>query len=783
MRFRTSLVLAALALAFWVVSSLAPRDPSESSLFAAEPVKGDAKGTYGTKVWPLLQQYCISCHNDKKMAAGLTLETYQDEAAAMKDRKTFEKVRQQLFTREMPPKNKPQPGEKDRDEVAQWIGDQLTKVECGMNRDPGRPTIRRLNRAEYNNTIRDLVGVNFQPADDFPTDDVGYGFDNIGDVLSMPPILMEKYLAAAERILEQAIVIRKPVKAEKSTFRPQNLISTLGKDSKQKNRVMLHSNGAALQQFDVLHEGEYVFRARAYGDQAGNELPKMALQVDRKDQKVFDVEAKEKAQVYEVKVQLTTGKHSFAAAYTNDFTDEKTKADRNLYIEGLELEGPFNPVPKPNPESHTRIMISEPKGLTGWSTSAEKIIENFARKAYRRPVQKDEVARLLTLYKKAEQAGEPFEKCIQYVLKAVLVSPHFLFRIEIDERKDDPNFVHAVNDYELASRLSYFLWSTMPDDELFRLAGNKTLHHQDVLSAQAKRMLKDPKAKALTDNFASQWLQLRTLQTATPDRQTYPAYDNGLRVAMVRETELYFEHILKEDRSVLEFLDSDYTFVNGRLARHYGIEGVKGQDFQKVKLTDRNRGGIFGQASFLTLTSNPTRTSPVKRGKWILENILGTPPPPPDPEAGMLEETKEVTLKGTLRQRMEQHRENPNCAVCHQKMDPLGFGLENFDGVGGWRTMEGKFPIDTSGELPGGLKFTGPAEMRKILLGKADLFRRCLSEKMLTYAIGRGLEYYDKCALDDISKSLAANEDRFSALVIGVVQSEPFRKRKAKRSE
>jgi hypothetical protein len=717
------------------------------------------------------------------MAAGLTLEAYKDEAAAMKDRKTFEKVRQQLFTREMPPKNKPQPDEKNRDEVTVWIGDQLTKVECGMNRDPGRPTIRRLNRAEYNNTIRDLVGVDFLPADDFPTDDVGYGFDNIGDVLSLPPILLEKYLAAAEKILDQAIVVNKTVKVSKEVFRPQNLISTLGKDSKQKGRIALTSNGAAIMQYEVLHEGEYQFRVRAYGDQAGDQLPKVSLQVDRKEQKVFDVEAKEKAKVYEVKLKLSPGKHALAAAYTNDYFDEKTKADRNLYIENLELEGPFNVVPKPLPESHKRIMISQPQGLIGWEAPARQILENFVKKAYRRPVSKAEIDRLLTLFKKAEGAGEPFEKCIQFVLKAVLISPHFLFRIEIDERKDNPSDVRAVTDYELASRLSYFLWSSMPDDQLFSLAANGTLHNKDVLIAQTKRMLKDPKAKALTDNFASQWLHLRTLQTATPDKQTYPAYDSSLKTAMIRETELYFEHILKEDRSVLEFLDSNYTFVNGRLAQHYGIPDVRGPEFKKVTLTDKNRGGIFGQASFLTLTSNPTRTSPVKRGKWILENILGTPPPPPDPEAGMLEETKEVKLKGTLRQRMEQHRVNPNCAVCHQKMDPLGFGLENFDGVGGWRTQEGKFSIDSSGELPGGLKFAGPAELRKILLGKADLFRRCIAEKLLTYATGRGLEYYDKCALDDISKYIAANENRFSSLVIGVVTSEPFLKRKAKRSE
>ena len=780
MRFRTSIFLILLALitgfTIHTESEMAPA----ARLVAAEPTK---KGGFETRVLPLIQQYCFTCHNDKKMSAGLTLEGYTNEASAMKDHKTWDKVRSQLFSHEMPPKNKPQPKEIDRDEAIQWIQGQLTKVECGINRDPGRPTLRRLNRAEYNNTIRDLVGVTFQPADDFPTDDVGYGFDNIGDVLSMPPILMEKYLTAAEKILDSAIVVNRPIKSGKEVFRPQNLISTLGKDSKQKNRIALTSNGAAIIQYDVIHEGEYQIRVRAYGDQAGDELPKLNVQVDRKDVKVFEVDAKEKGKVYEVKAKMTSGKHAVAGAYTNDFFDEKTKADRNLYIESIEIEGPFNAVPKPLPESHKRIMIAQPQTLTGWAGPAEQIFKEFVKKAYRRPVKQEEIDRLLTLFKKLETQGEPFEKCIQFCLKAVLVSPHFLFRIELDSQPNNPNSIHAVTDWELATRLSYFLWASMPDEDLFRLASQNKLHEKDVLISETKRMLKDPKAKALTDNFAAQWLQLRTLQTASPDKQTYPAYDPALKQAMVRETELFFEYILKEDRSVLEFLDSDYTFVNARLAKHYGISGVTGSEFQKVKLADKSRGGIFGQASFLTLTSNPTRTSPVKRGKWILDNILGTPPPPPPPEAGMLDESKEVVLKGSLRQRMEQHRANPSCATCHQKMDPLGFGLENFDGIGGWRTTEGKFKVDSTGELPGGLKFSGPEEMRRVLLGKVDLFRRCLAEKMLTYATGRGLEYYDKCALDDISKSLSTNQDRFSALVLAVVQTDAFQKRRAKRSE
>jgi hypothetical protein len=368
-------------------------------------------------------------------------------------------------------------------------------------------------------------------------------------------------------------------------------------------------------------------------------------------------------------------------------------------------------------------------------------------------------------------------------LKAVLVSPHFLFKIEVDREPNNATAVHAVNDFELATRLSYFLWGSMPDEELFRLAEQGKLRQPGVLEGQVRRMLKSPKVRALTENFASQWLQLRTLQTAIPDRETYPAYDSTMRNYMLRETEMFFEHIVQEDRSVLEFLDADYSFLNGPLARFYGISGVSGLDFRKVPLTDKNRGGVITQASVLTLTSNPTRTSPVKRGKWILENVLGTPPPPPPPDVPDLPNEKHAADAASLRQRMEEHRKNAVCASCHQRMDPLGFGLENFDGIGKWRTTDGKFKIDPAGELPDGASFAGPADLRKLLLGKADLFRRCLAEKMLTYALGRGLEYYDKCAVDELVKALQSHNDRFSALVIAVANSEPFQKRRGQRSE
>jgi hypothetical protein len=349
-----------------------------------------------------------------------------------------------------------------------------------------------------------------------------------------------------------------------------------------------------------------------------------------------------------------------------------------------------------------------------------------------------------------------------------------LFLVEPEETRED----RPLTEFELASRLSYFLWSSMPDDELFALCRDGKLRKDDNLEKQVQRMLKDPKAAALVENFFDQWLQIRGLKSFMPNPEQFPTFNEQLRIAMQKETELFCGNIVKEDRSVLEFLDANYTFVNGRLAKHYGIEGIKGDDFRKVTFKDEKRGGVLTQASILAITSNPTRTSPVKRGKWILENILGTPPPPPPPSVPELKEGKEVELSGTLRQRMEQHRADPNCATCHQRMDPLGFGFENFDAIGAWRNKEGTHDIDASGVLPGGLKFNGPAELRAILKKREWQFSRCLTEKMLTYALGRGMERYDKCTIEDIARNLPKGEYKFSCLVLEIVKSDAFQKRR-----
>ncbi|HEX4645518.1 MAG TPA: DUF1592 domain-containing protein, partial [Verrucomicrobiae bacterium] len=541
----------------------------------------------------------------------------------------------------------------------------------------------------------------------------------------------------------------------------------------------LSNEGEVFTPFQFPKDGEYLLRARAFGQQAGPDPARLEFRVDGKAIKVADVTAVErKPEVYEIRFTAQAGEKRVAAAFINDYYNPKDpnpeNRDRNLIIEYVEVIGPIEPLPLPR--SHLRIFTRQPAPQTT-NQVAREILAHFAARAYRRPVKPPEVDRLMQLFGMAQSDGENFETSIKLALQAVLVSPNFLFRGELQSQPDNPKSIHTVDDYALASRLSYFLWSSLPDDELFALAEKGRLRKN--LDAQVSRMLKDPKARALVENFADQWLQIRNLSAVSPDHETFPEFSDDLRAAMAKETELYFQYVMQQNRSVLEFIDSDYTFLNEPLARLYGLEGVKGGEFQRVSLKDHQRGGLLTQASILTITSNPTRTSPVKRGKWILENIHGAPPPPPPPGVPVLKEGKEAVLTGTLRQRMEQHRADPICASCHARMDPIGFGFENFDGIGAWRARDGNFPIDPSGELTSGESFQGAGDLKAILLKqKKEQFIRCLSEKMLTYALGRGLEHYDKCAVDQIAKDLSKNNYKFDALVADVVKSTPFQMRR-----
>lgn len=764
----------------WALVAFAAGSADAAVFKSARSSKGSAHAeiSYEKQIVPLLDKYCYSCHGNGKKKGDFALDIYKAQADAVNDPKAWEKVLENLRSHTMPPEEKPQPKLEEVELVSKWIEAQVFACDCD-NPDPGRVTLRRLNRAEYNNTIRDLVGVPFQPADDFPADDSGYGFDNIGDVLSVPPVLMEKYLAAAEKIMEAAIVAEDPAKARVRRYAAAELDGSAPTDIIDGGGKKLTREGDIFVRFTVTQPGEYALRAMAYGDQFGPEPPKMKFRLNKEDLQTFDVPSEsDKPQLFEVKVRLAAGTNRFSAAYLNNLVnnsdkDPKKRGDRNLNIEYLEVAGPLDVPLPPLPETHRRIFFTD-GAPTNKTEYARAIVQRFANRAFRRPAKSEEVDRLVRFVPMAMKQGDTFERGVQLALEAVLVSPNFLFRGELQPEPNNPKAVHPINDYALASRMSYFLWSTMPDAELFALAEKGKLRRN--LDAQVKRMLKDPRSRALVENFGGQWLQLRNLRIASPDAKTFPGYDDALRLAMQQETEAFFEHIVREDRPVLDFLNANYTFVNGRLAKHYGIGGVAGEKFQRVSLKGTGRAGVLTQGAILTLTSNPTRTSPVKRGKYVLENILGTPPPPAPPN---VPELKEVKLTGTLRQRLEQHRENPTCASCHARMDPIGFGFENFDGIGAFRQKDEEFPIDPSGQLVSGESFNGATALAAMLAKrKREEFVRCLSEKMLTYAIGRGPEFYDKCALDEIAKGVSKRGYRFSILIREIVQSVPFQQRR-----
>jgi hypothetical protein len=760
---------------------LVPLCSSSATAFAEPPLKPVPEraqaARFAQDVLPLLNKYCFACHQGEKARGGVAFNTFKNEASAIKSRETWEKVARNIESGMMPPDDKPQPSEDERALLLGWIESRVLQVDCSQI-NPGRVTIRRLNRIEYDNTIRDLLGVDFHPADDFPSDDVGYGFDNIGDVLSLPPILLEKYLAAAEKITDAAIRTRDPARAPRKTAPGGPLASV----------------GDITGEFEFPVRGEYALRVRAFGQQAGDEPARMTVKLDGAALQTFDVTAEKSAETYEIRMTVEPGKRKLAARFINDYykpdDPNPNNRDRNLIVEQLEVQGPLGVLPDALPESHRRLITTLPERREQVGDCARAILKTFASRAFRRPATDDELRRLTAIVESVVNDGDEFERGIQIAMQGVLVSPHFLFRVEADDPAGAAGSARTLNDYELSTRLSYFLWSSMPDDELFRIAAEGTLRSGGNLEAQVRRMLKNPKAAALGENFAGQWLQLRNLKNAAPALKRFPDFDEKLRDAMETETKLFFAEIVREDRSILDFLDARFTYVNERLAKHYGIPDVTGDEFRRIDLATDERGGLLGQAGILLVTSNPTRTSPVKRGKWILENILASPPPPPPPGVPELAEEPErergrrrrseddSAPRLSLRQKMEKHRENPACAACHTQMDALGFGLENYDAVGAWRSKDGDLDIDASGTLPGGKSFSTPSELKQILRSRSDDFRRCLAEKLLTYALGRGLEYYDKCTIDQIVRNISANHDRFSSLVLEIVRSDPFQKRR-----
>ncbi len=730
---------------------------------AATALHAQAPG-FDATVRPFLTKNCIACHNASVKSGELNLVEYR-HPATLERRVVWESIVHKLKTGEMPPKGAPRPKQHDIDTVAAWLDDELDRRERLTPPDPGRVTARRLNRTEYNNTIRDLLGVAFRPADDFPADDAGYGFDNIGDVLSLSPVLMEKYLAAAERIARKALglegTLKPTVERHKAEYRP-------------------HSPAFLRARHYFPQTAEYEIRVGAGGQKERRFVP-VSLEVlfDGRQAGLFSIELDgEYRKPAVLRMTVPEGEHVIAGRLEStsafDGTDPKDR-QQNMVVDHIEVRGPFAAASSGAlPPGYREVFACEHDRAGHNAQCIRASTARLARRAWRRPVTGAEVDRLMRFAEMAQAEGESHEQGMAQVLKAVLVSPNFLFRIERDGTRN-------LEAHELATRLSYFLWRSMPDQELSRVADEGRLVEPGVLDAQVKRMLADRRASALAEDFAGQWLQIRNLTEWKPDPEKFPGFDEELRDSMYRETTLFFENVVREDRSVLEFLDAPYTFLNERLAAHYGLPGVEGDQFRIVKLPTGDRGGVLTHASVLTVSSYPTRTSPVMRGKWVLETLLGAPPPPPPANVPALEEG-ESQLIGTLRQRMEKHRSNAVCSSCHARMDAIGFGLENYDAIGGWRLNDGGHAIEPAGTLPNGRSFAGPAELKKILLDGRDEFAYALSEKMLTYALGRGLEAYDRRTLKSIAARLKAGNYKFSTLILEIVNSLPFQRRRAERT-
>ncbi len=777
---------------------------------------------YQKTVQPFLSKNCSTCHNDKQKIANLSFDPFRDPAFALQQKDAWGNILEKLITAKMPPPGTLQPSRTDVAAVTKWIENVLGTSNRRPALNPGSVTARRLNRVEYNNTIRDLLGVAVRPADEFPVDDSGYGFDNIGDVLTVSPMLMEKYMASAASVSRLAIF------GEPLPAKPTRLARLLNRRSPDANDVLNKGNyfpysirGAMYGNWVFPVDAEYEFRLRvanfrpdkaadlrttkqnreptAVGEQKGVELQafleaarkaapprQVVLSVDGQTV-LTDVVEGTAAFGYQrgefiARVPVKAGERKLRASFPElaDLGDPRQNINpdmrRQLFVDYLEIVGPFKPSLEPS-DSYKKVFICQHAHGKHQPQCARRIVENLTQRAYRRSVTRQEVESKLALVTMAQKDGDSFEEGIRLALEAILASPNFLFRTEVPPSSSAlKNPSYRVSEFELASRLSYFLWSSMPDQQLLTLATNKSLRLPGVLEKQVRRMLVDPKANNLVDNFAAQWLQLRNLGRTKPDPARFPTLDDELLDAMRRETSLFVGTVIREDRSILDFIDAPFTFLNGPLARHYGIAGVDGEAFRRVSLDGEQRSGLLTQGAILTVSSYPTRTSPPVRGKWVLENMMGTAPPPPPPEVPVLDESKMATTM-SMRERLEQHRKDPSCAPCHNAMDPIGFGLERYDAVGAYRTHEGKLPIDSSGILPDGKSFQGVKDLKVILKSQSATFTRNLTEKLMTFALGRGLERYDRSVVDHISQQAAQNNFKFSTLVLGIVNSQPFQMR------
>lgn len=881
------------------------------------------KDYYEKQVLPVLQKFCYDCHGDGMDKGNVALDKHGDFAAAFADKKFWDNVREHVDTHVMPPEKKPQPSNEERAVIVKWIEDEVFWVDPS-HPDPGHITLRRLNRSEYNNTVRDVFKVDSRPADNFPPDDTGYGYDNIGDVLSLSPLLMEKYLKEARKVADEAVWVKTTgrLARDKSAHEFQDIGDV--SDRLADDVRSITKNGDIAAKFEVPASGVWRAELEVSAIQAGPEKVKLAVLVDGTEVRQFEVNADlkgskgEKWERVRFDLPMKSGYRMVTVRFLNDFYDEKASdanhRDRNAFMRYFSFQGPlvfrtpdqsklldwlcdgkriapasltllgsdfdagssdvgvddericfassgeahrsidipadgtytlrmtvgadqagpelaklrvslggtvvadareitvkksgateewtFHPTLKKGPcdfrveflndfydakgkkdrNAYFNSATLEASGDRGSTVDRETLrawIDAIGLKAMRRPLDEADRQKINTLADMVLQDGGSMVDALKLACEGMLVSSKFLFRGGATPSGAVENGAVPVDEFTLASRLSYFLWSSAPDDELLRLAQKGELRKN--LPQQIARMIGDARAWALTENFAGQWLQLRDIELVSPDRRRYPEFSSKLASAMKKESQLYFDHIYRENCSVLEFLDSDYTFANDQLARYYGLpERVKSQEFEKVSLAGTARGGILTQGSILTLTSHPNRTSPVKRGKFLLENILGTPPPPPPQNVPAFREDRSARVQGTLRQRFEAHRANPSCASCHAFLDPMGFAFENYDAIGRWRDQDNGQSVDARGQLLTGQTFDGAQELRKVLvMERKDEFTRCLVENLLTYALGRGLDYPDKLFVRQIAGRAANNGYKFQGIVNDIIESVPFQRMRA----
>jgi hypothetical protein len=761
-----------------------------------------------------LDRYCITCHNQKRPTADLALDTL-DLGNIAANARTLEKLAARLRSRTMPPAGLPRPDRSTYDAVAGRIEAALD-AHSAAHPDPGRPVVHRLNRAEYANAIRDLLALDVDVRALLPADDSGYGFDNISDVLSLSPALLERYMTAAGKISRLAV--------GDAAIRPSVQTYTLPQTLLQRDRMSdaqpFGTRGGASVRHFFPADGEYEIRIQLQRTHASQirglgEPNAIELRLDRRRLREFSVGGEgprdpwstvPSASPYEqtaddkltARLAITAGPHDLSVAFpeksgvpegarepelsvaTYEYAGDRDEA---MGVATIEITGPFGVRGVGDTPSRRKVFVCRVDS----DACAATIIRTLARRAYRRPVGDADLAALMQFYRTGRNTatlnGSPssFDGGIELALRAMLVDPDFLFFVERDPAGAAPSSMYRVDDLQLASRLSLFLWSSIPDDELLALAEQKRLSDPAVLGRQVERMLADPRAAALVGNFAGQWLHLRNMRSVTPDPEAFPEFDENLRDALRQETELFLQHQIRHDRGVLELLTADYTFLNERLARHYGIAGVWGSQFRRVGLAGSPRRGLLGHGSILTVTSYANRTSPTLRGKWVLENLLAAPPPAPPPNVPSLDEGN-ASDGLSVRERMEQHRRNPVCASCHAPMDPFGLALENFDAVGKWRTRDGLAAIDASTSLPDGSSFDGPDGLRTLLSAEPDRFAAAVTEKLLTYALGRGVEYYDRAAIRRILRDAKPAGYTWSSLVAGIVRSTPFQMRRASES-